>query len=190
MSIDHFSLVRQDSPPYTWIALTLHLRIGSYTALIWEKWAMRSNVTNTLLTKLKPDTKPYEVRDLRLKGLLLRVQPSGVMTWYVEYGRGKRARLGRADAITASEARARAKRILGEAYQGRDPMAATRLAKARSYREFVDEVYGPWALEHLRSGNDAANRLLRSFPDLHWKKLGEIKSGVQCPLKRGTWSFL
>ncbi|MCZ6495733.1 MAG: site-specific integrase [Alphaproteobacteria bacterium] len=135
---------------------------------------MRSNITNTLVTKLKPDIKPYEVRDLRLKGLLLRVQPSGVMTWYIEYGRGKRASLGRADAITATKAREEAKLILGEAYQGRDPMAASRKAKAHSYREFIDKDYGPWAREHLRSGDGTAKRLLSSFPDLHQKKLGEI----------------
>ena len=67
-----------------------------------------------------------------------------------------------------------AKLILGEAYQGRDPMAAGRKAKAQTYREFIDEIYGPWLGEHLYSGDATARRLLSSFPDLHRKKLGEI----------------
>jgi hypothetical protein len=33
---------------------------------------------------LKPDERPYEIRGTRLKGSLLRVQPSGAMSWRVE----------------------------------------------------------------------------------------------------------
>ena len=46
-------------------------------------------ITQDFVRTLKPRQKPYEVRDPRLKGFLLRVQPTGVMTYYAEYGRGK-----------------------------------------------------------------------------------------------------
>ena len=56
---------------------------------------MQAAITQELIKSLKPESKPYEVRDPRLKGFLLRVQPTGVMTYYAEYGRGKRHRVGR-----------------------------------------------------------------------------------------------
>jgi hypothetical protein len=66
---------------------------------------MKVNITNRLITSLKPKGKPFEVRDTQLKGLLLRVQPSGTMTYYMEYQRGKRVKLGRADAMTPFQAK-------------------------------------------------------------------------------------
>ena len=62
------------------------------------------NITNTLVSKLKLKDKPYEVRDLEKKGLLLRVQPSGTMTYYYEYARGKRVKIGDI-ALSPEEAR-------------------------------------------------------------------------------------
>ena len=135
---------------------------------------MRSVIANSLISKLNPGDKPYEVRDLRLKGLLLRVQPSGMMAYYVEYGRGKRICLGRADAVTPSQARDAARRVLGDAYHGKDPTAALREAKAHSFRSFIDEVYAPWARANLRTAHGTVRRLTGSFPDLQSKKLGEI----------------
>ena len=43
---------------------------------------MKALITQELIRTLKPQAKPYEVRDPRLKGFLLRVQPTSVMTYY------------------------------------------------------------------------------------------------------------
>jgi hypothetical protein len=56
---------------------------------------MQALIGSTLVKQLQPGAKPFEVRDTRVKGFLLRVQPSGAMTYYAEYGRGKRIALGR-----------------------------------------------------------------------------------------------
>ncbi len=135
---------------------------------------MQAVIGNTLVSRLKPADKPYEVRDTRLKGLLLRVQPSGVMAFYVEYGRGKRVNIGRTGAVTPVQARERARMILGEAYQGRDPIASRREAKAYIFRAFVDEVYAPWAEENIRTAKATVGRLKANFPDLQNKPLKEI----------------
>jgi hypothetical protein len=42
---------------------------------------MRALISNTLLRNCAPRERPYEVRDTRLSGFLLRVQPTGVMTY-------------------------------------------------------------------------------------------------------------
>ncbi|MCZ6720052.1 MAG: site-specific integrase, partial [Proteobacteria bacterium] len=121
-----------------------------------------------------PGTRPYEIRDTQLKGLLLRVQPSGVKSFYVEYGRGKRLNLGRADAVKPTQARQEARNVLAEAYKGKDPIAASRRAKARSFGEFVVELYKPWAEEHIRTSDETIRRLERSFPEFQKLKLEDI----------------
>ena len=135
---------------------------------------VRSVIGNTLMANLMPGERPYEVRDTRLKGLILRVQPSGVKTFYVEYARGKRVSLGRADAITPMQARQQAKSILADAYRGKDPSEARRRAKAHTFRSFIEEVYAPWARQNIRTAEQTVRRLKTSFPDLRERKLDEI----------------
>lgn len=127
-----------------------------------------------LIKSLKPTDKPYEVRDTRLKGLLLRVQPSGAMTYYVEYARGKRISLGRADVITPQDAREQAKGILGDAFQGKDPNAAAKQAKEHTFGTFVDEEYAGWAKANVRTHKGTLRRLNQSFADFRKLKLSEI----------------
>ncbi len=135
---------------------------------------MQAVISNSLLKNLKPGAKPFEVRDTRLKGLILRVQPSGVMSYYVEYGRGKRIRIGRVDAVTPTKARQDAKEVLGEAYKGGDPMAARNRESAHTLASFVDEVYAPWAEANIRTSKKTVARLVGNFPDLQEKKLCDI----------------
>ncbi|WP_350187831.1 site-specific integrase [Thalassobaculum sp.] len=135
---------------------------------------MQGVISERLLNKLKPAEAPYEVRDTRMTGFLVRVQPSGLMTFYVEYARGKRYKLGRTDAVKPEAAREAAKGILADAHLGKDPMEAKRAAKAHTFAEFVDEVYAPWAEQNVKSHRNTLTRLRANFPDLSKKKLGEI----------------
>jgi integrase len=139
---------------------------------------MRAAITQELVKSLKPAAKPYEVRDHRLKGFLLRVQPTGVMTYYAEYGRGKRHKIGRADALAPSAAFERAKTVLAQAALGTDLAAAKRAAKAHTLRTFLDEVYESWAQANIRTPKNTLGRLRANFPDLQNRKLGEINAWV------------
>lgn len=113
---------------------------------------MKANLTNTCVAKLKPQTKPYEVRDEALKGLILRVQPSGVMTYYLEYKRGKRIKVGSACALVPMKAREIARELLADHYKGEDPIAKKRLKRAKSYEHFLDEYYAGHLEATLRKG--------------------------------------
>ena len=135
---------------------------------------MRALIGNTLLKSIEPRPKPFEIRDTRLKGFLLRVQPSGVATFYVEYSRGKRCSLGRADAVKPDAARERAKEILADSYHGRDPMAEKRKARSHTLRSFIAEVYRPWAKANIRTADSTIARLKANYPDLQNKKLADI----------------
>jgi len=139
---------------------------------------MKALITQELVRTLKPQADPYEVRDPRLKGFLLRVQPTGVMTYYAEYGRGKRHRVGPADALAPSKAFERAKIVLAEAALGNDPAEARRETKSHTFRSFLDEVYEPWAKANIRTTKNTLQRLRSNFPDLQNKKLGEINAWV------------
>ena len=76
--------------------------------------------------------------DADLKGFGLKVMPSGVMTWILEYRPGKGGRsvskrrltLGRAGALTPKEARDLAKSLLARVHAGEDPAAQKAEAKA------------------------------------------------------------
>jgi integrase len=61
----------------------------------------------------QPSAKPFEIRDKRLPGFVLRVQPSGYRSYYAEYGRAQRKRLGAVGHLTPDEARERCEKVLG-----------------------------------------------------------------------------
>jgi hypothetical protein len=43
----------------------------------------------------QPAAKPFEIYDTRLPGFALRVQPSGVRSYYARFGRNRRISLGK-----------------------------------------------------------------------------------------------
>ncbi len=135
----------------------------------------KQSITDTLIKAIKPKDKPFEVRDSKLGGFLLRVQPTGRMSFYVEYSRGKRMLIGRADVLRPAEARVKAQEILGDVAKGIDPQAAKRKAKEHTFESYVLNVYAPWVHTHHRNG-ETTIKLLKAhfFPTLGKCKLDEI----------------
>ena len=97
---------------------------------------------------LKPANKPYIAWDDRVTGFGLRVQPSGVRSYLVNYrahGGGRKAAnrrlvLGRHGRVTADQARRMAQETLGKVAAGEDPAAGR--ARSRSVptlREAFDD---------------------------------------------------
>lgn len=136
---------------------------------------MKETIGNQLLRRIEPGEKPYEIHDQRMKGFLLRVQPSGVMTYIAQYRRGKRMALGRADVLTPNDAREEAKKILGDAMRGIDPKAVKRAEKSHTLSTFLLEEYEPWARAHLRSADATVKRIKASFPKYQNTKLQEFE---------------
>lgn len=98
-----------------------------------------------------PGSKPYEIRDTRLQGFVLRVQPSGVRIFYAQHARGQRVTLGRVGVLTADEARERCEKVLGNVAHGRAPMHGIAAAERPSsgsgmtLRQFIEGTWEPWA---------------------------------------------
>ena len=82
---------------------------------------MQAKINNSLLKTLLPSEKVYDVRDINLKGFLIRVHPSGSMSYICQYKRGRRVNLGKVGVITAAQAREKAIEVLSNINKGIEP---------------------------------------------------------------------
>jgi integrase len=124
----------------------------------------------------KPFDTPYEIRDTAIKGLILRVQPSGVKSFVVQWGRAKRTTLEkRYPVLTLEAARTQALEILRDAKHG-TPAAAKAKAKAlTTFAEFLTQRYEPWATaEHKAGAATVANLKAQFGPLFNNKPLTEV----------------
>ena len=135
---------------------------------------MRQSISKQILKQLRPKSRPYEVRDTRLTGFMLRVQPSGYMSYVCEYGRGRRLTIGSTAIFTPSQARDEAKLILADAIKGIDPSAARNRCKSLTLKSFIEEKYRPCVQQEHRSGDKTADRILSRFSDFENAKLIDI----------------
>jgi integrase len=152
---------------------------------------MRKNITIRLVKSLKPADKPYEVTDTDITGFLVRVQPTGRMTYYLSYrlaGKSKsRYKIGVQGTISATQARDVAKVQAGKVAQGIDIQAdkkakreakreAVRLKPARTLKGFLDTKYEPWVTTERKTGAATVARIRHNFADLLDKPLADINT--------------
>lgn len=136
---------------------------------------MRTVFTQAMIEKMVIPVKPEDHRDARLKGLVLRVMPSGVKSFYCEFARGKRVWLGRADAVGLAEARDSARVILSEVYRGIDPIEARKPKQGvPTFRAFLDGDYAMWAKANQKAHAQNLKRLATAFKALLDKPLDKI----------------
>ncbi|MEK6578988.1 MAG: tyrosine-type recombinase/integrase [Bdellovibrionota bacterium] len=139
---------------------------------------MQMKFGTKLIATLAAKDKPYEVRDTELPGFLIRVQPSGVQSYYCEYRNGQnlkqRVKLGRVDHLTLSQARDEAKKVLGSVAQGLDPAKDRKRQRLMTLKAFVQGDYGDWAKANHKRGDETVERLLARFEEFHEIRLDEI----------------
>lgn len=82
---------------------------------------MRVKLSPTIIARAKPRKKPFELSDADIPGLLLRVQPSGVMSFIVQWGRGRRKTIGRVCKHTVEQMRVKVRKILLDAEEHGEP---------------------------------------------------------------------
>ena len=101
--------------PVIWGFLRGKFRVLSsfctYIALTKDN-AMKITLTQSTVHKAIAKPKPYEMRDDKLIGFLVRIQPSGLKTYYCEYRRGARVKIGSHSVFDTKSARLQAKDIL------------------------------------------------------------------------------
>jgi integrase len=135
---------------------------------------MRAKITKEYLKTITKKDKPYEIRDTEMKGFLIRVQPSGVMTYIAQYGRGKRITVGNAAILDLAKAKGKAREHLANATLGEDPMEQRKADRAYTLESFVAEKYQQWAEANVRSHKETLRKLAAFYPEFGKKKLAEI----------------
>lgn len=134
------------------------------------------SITNSLIAKLKPKDKVYDVRDSRLKGFMVRVHPTGNMSYVIQYARGQRINLGRVGVLMPPQAREKAIKVLADYARGCDPQQAKKQKQGTpTLKVFINKDYGPWIKTHNISGSEALKTIDRHFSYLFDRPLDQIK---------------
>ena len=150
---------------------------------------MKAKLASRTIQALRLSDKPFEVVDSELKGFLLRVQPSGVMSYYFSYrndqGIRKRYRIGNSESVSPAQARDQAILLSARVVAGNDIQAekkrerkAARLTKSRTLDGFLGHKYEPWATSQRKSGLATVQRIRSNFLHLMNRPLNEINLWV------------
>jgi integrase len=131
---------------------------------------MKATINNTLISNLKPKNKPYEVRDDKVIGFLVRVNISGKLLYMCEFARGKRVTIGKVGVLTPAQARDHAREILADAIKGIDPRTSKKDSSAYTLYNFIEKDYAPWVLANRKDGVRTLARIKRCFYKLLDKK--------------------
>lgn len=127
---------------------------------------MQAFIGPTLLTskEVQPKEKPFEIYDSRLPGFTLRVQPTGVRSYYARFGRSRRAALGQAGSIEPDEARQRCQIVLGNVAHGRHPLHGLGGTDGVTLGMFIAQTYTTWVhASRPRTAADTLEKLYRHF---------------------------
>lgn len=136
---------------------------------------MLRKLSGKVVSGAKPLDRPYEIRDAARKGLLLRVQPSGVKSYIVEFGRGIRRTIGSAAVLTLEQARITARQWVAEHDSGKLPPAARGKHKPMTLGEFIEDKYAPWVTSERKAGAATLAALKAQFErDFYSKSLSAI----------------
>jgi integrase len=126
---------------------------------------MRAIIGAKLLSSnaAQPAKKPFEIYDSRLHGFTLRVQPSGVRSYYARFGRSRRIALGKVGTLLPDEARDRCQKVLGNLAHGRHPLHGLD-GTGPTLGKFIEGTYTPWVRANRpRTGENTLEKLHRLF---------------------------
>jgi integrase len=127
---------------------------------------MHAFIGSTLLTspEARPQTKPFELYDTRLRGFTLRIQPSGVRTYYARFERNRRIVIGKVDTLSPEEARVRCQKILGNVAHGQHPLHGIQGTDGLTLGMFIADTYTTWVnASRPRTAANTLEKLYRLF---------------------------
>lgn len=120
---------------------------------------MRTALNKRMCSAAQAQVRPYELRDTLVRGLILRVQPSGHKSWIIEWTRGKRRTLGAFGHLTLDQARAHAQQTAAEYIQQGLPSIAKTKPTSCTLDAFLTDRYAPWARVELKRGQCYVERI-------------------------------
>ena len=145
---------------------------------------MPIKLTNSVVNKLSRKDKRYEVWDTEVKGLYVKVLPSGGKIYYFFYraeGRKRHFLLGKHGNITAPAAREAAIEKAGEIAKGADIQAIRKEKRQKEEHErnntlgkFIESRYQSWIEVERKSGHQAIKTIKRKFPHFMALSMSQI----------------
>jgi len=135
---------------------------------------MSSALTKRIVLTAEPRDRPYELRDAQVRGLILRVQPSGHKAWIVTWAHGKRRTLGSVDHLTLDRARDQARQAVAEYVQSGLPALAKSKPTSCTLEALLNDHFEPWAVAELKGGRQYPDRIRSVFPWLLRRQIIEI----------------
>ena len=143
---------------------------------------MLAKITKTLISEIVVHAKPYEINDTELHGFIVRVQPSGTISYLVSYryeNRRNRVTIGQHPVISVAQARDEAIRILAGKALGKNPNDRKRknVEIPHTLKTFIDKEYQTWCEANRKDGKATISRLKASFPNLLSLQLADITVG-------------
>jgi len=150
-------------------------------------------LTKRFVESVKPRDKDLVTFDEQVPGFGVRVMPSGVRSYLVQYrnaqGRSRRITIGKHGPVTADGARAKARRILDAVRDGKDPVAERR---AFLDAPMVNDLLDRYLTEHVEKRNrprtrDEVRRLVERHvrPQLGKQKVAAVTRQDLAKLHRG-----
>ena len=154
---------------------------------------------NTIKTN-RPKDKVYELRDSGLRGLILRVQPTGKKTWRVALDRNIRRNVGDANIMTMERARILAKEM--QVDFGKGKTVKSKRNQCPTLQNFLTGKYQNFVEVQHKTGTSDVERLLAACKPLlktrmdklsefqieKWK-LGRLKTAKPNTVKRDLGSL-
>lgn len=142
--------------------------------------ALRKKLSPAIVEGAKPEDAPYRLWDSEVRSLFVRVQPSGVKSWNVQWARGASVAIGKWPGVTVSAARDRARRALIETAEEGAPVAVTERDKPKTHTlgSFITDEYQPWAKANRKWGDGAALRIVRTFAEFSDRPLVDVNAWV------------
>lgn len=157
------------------------------------KQGQKYSISKTLLKadEAQPGPKPFELDDSRLPGFKLRVQPSGVRSYVIQWARGKRKTLAKVGEVTPAQAREMAEIVVGNVRTGKRPMHGLDSSSVPTLGEFIGDRYRHLIEASHRRPSQTIDRLKLQFgsfysrsitdditPDLEAWKAKQLQAGA------------
>ena len=136
----------------------------------------KKKLTVAAVSAAKPEARPYEIWDTDQKGLVLRVQPSGVKSYVAQLARHKRRTIGDAAQLTLEQARVTMRAWLAQRDEGRLPAAARGESKVPTLGEFIEDQYTPWVTANKKAGLATLANLKAQWSHLYRRKLDVLEA--------------
>ena len=144
---------------------------------------LSKKLSPAIVEAAKPEAEPYRLWDTVVPQLHLRVQPSGIKTWNVQWSRTSSKSLGKWPGVTVESARTKAREILAETDRHGAPVAVVEARKPAAekpitFGDYITDHFTPWAKVNQKAWRATLDNLQATFGHLYNRELRSLDHAV------------